>query len=172
MNTLQFRGLCLCFIYFCLRSCSLQNFLPFLDARMLHWALWFSPCHKPPWHPGGDSHSHHRLEIPIFKYQTCWDRTGHQFSHCMKHMEQRNTYTGCISGGADTGSEAPNRRETEGTLTPTPVQIHPTTLCSKATVPFFEFVFFTHLQIPCFLFHVKHVGYTQLGQVYSRSKPG
>lgn len=92
MNTLQFRGLCLCFIYFCLRSCSLQNFPPFLDARVLHWALWFSPCHKPPWHPGGDSHSHHRLDIPIFKYQTCWDRTGHQFSHRVKHMEERNAH--------------------------------------------------------------------------------
>lgn len=48
----QFRGLCLCFIYFCLCFFSLQTFLPCLHAQMFYHALQLSLCQKSAWHLG------------------------------------------------------------------------------------------------------------------------
>lgn len=48
----QFRGLCLCLIYFCLCFRSLQNFLQFLDSQMFYQALQISLCQNSPWHLG------------------------------------------------------------------------------------------------------------------------
>lgn len=69
----QFRGLCLCFIYFCLCFCSLQNFLQFLDAQRFYPALQLSLCQKSPWHRG--SLTPIATAGPSFYESKNWDRT-------------------------------------------------------------------------------------------------
>lgn len=136
MSVFQFRGLCLCFIYFCLCFCSLQNFLQFLDAQRFFPALQLSLCQKSPWHRGSLTPTG-----PYFYESKKWDKTewDTSFLTAGSTWERDCWHTSCTAGGADTGSELPNHTGAGVSC----MQIHPIILHSKAMASLFEFTFFT-----------------------------
>lgn len=122
----QFRGLCWCFIYFCLCFFSPQNFLQFLIAQMFYQHLQFSFCHKSHWHQGSliptVTTGCRSLFSGIKRVGTGQNRTP--ASPCMKYVEKRPlTHTSRISGGTDMRSEFPDHMRAKVSILKPPITI-------------------------------------------------
>lgn len=121
-----------------------------------------------------DSHSDYRLRVPIFKNLTRWDRTGWDTSFPTARSTWKRDHWHTQAASVVVQTEDQSSQITWrlwALLKPISAQIHPIILHSKATVSLSEFAFYPFTNT-CFLFHIKDVWYSQIGQVYSRSTPG